>query len=71
MRVILFHQHKLEPIFEVLRTEDEGRTIIARPLFGPPEWQANSWISMPKRTLRALGYYPVEVNDAIVPELQT
>lgn len=68
MKLCLFHKDSPHPWFEILDTTDGGRRLKVRGLWGNAE-QRGLIYTIDKAAYRAAGYYPKEVEDAIIPEL--
>lgn len=66
----LFHKDSPLPWFVVLGVEDKGRKLKVRPVWGNREQQTLVY-SVDKQAMRDYGYYPKEIDDAQLPQLQT
>lgn len=67
--IALAHRHNPVPIFEVLKVLGP-KHLLLRPLWdngGTP----HKVFRTRKAAMKQCGYFPMEVADAIVPELQT
>ena len=67
--LVLLHRDSPHPWFEVLGVEDGGRALIVRPLWNRAD-QVGQKFKIDKAAYRNYGYYPKEVEDALIPELQ-
>lgn len=67
--IALLHRDSPHPWFEVLGIADKGRKMQVRPLWGNRD-QRGQIYTIDKQAYRDYGYYPKEINDALIPELQ-
>ena len=68
MRLVLAHRHNPVPIWLVEQVSEDGKNLLVLPLFGPLE--GRKIIPASKADMRLCGYYPMEVEDAVVAQLQ-
>lgn len=68
MIALLHKDNGAHPWFEVLGTADEGRKLVVRPLWMRPGAEGLQY-HVDKAAMRAYGYYPKEIDDALKPEL--
>ena len=66
--IVLMYRDNPTPFFEVLGVSDNGRKIQVRRLTGDAD-QRTSVCFVDKALYREHGYYPKEIDDALIPEL--
>jgi hypothetical protein len=70
MTTVLFHRDSPLPWFIVRGVVDKGRKLEVTPVWMRQE-QVDLVYTIDKATYRNYGYYPKEIEDAELPELQT
>ena len=70
MLTVLFHRDSPLPWFVVHGLTDKGRKLEVTPVWMRPE-QVGLVYTVDKAAFRDYGYYPKEIEDAELPELQT
>lgn len=70
MKMCLFHKDSPLPQFVVLGIEGNGRKLKVRPVWGNREQQTLVYF-VDRAAMRDYGYYPKEIDDAQLPQLQT
>lgn len=68
MKTCLFHKDSPLPMFEVLGVPSKGKLSV-RPIWGNAEQQRLVY-TVDKVAMRNYGYYPKEIEDAELPQLQ-
>lgn len=68
MAVVLRYRDGTTPIFKVLAVEEVGGTLIVSPLWG--DARVRAIVScFDKESAKRIGYRPMEIDDALLPEL--
>ena len=70
MTTVLFHRDSPLPWFVVLGVVDKGRKLEVTPVWMRPG-QEDLIYTVDKAAMRNYGYYPKEIEDAELPQLQT
>ena len=68
--IALLFKDNPTPFFEVVGIVDGGRKMEVRLLWGNYS-QRETIFTIDKAAYRAYGYYPKEIDDALIPQLQT
>lgn len=69
MPMVLVHRHNPTPIWEVRALLAGGKHLLVVPLFGAAH--KRKIYRVRKTALRDSGYYPVEIENAVLAKLQT
>lgn len=69
MATVLRFMDGTTPIYHVLAVEDQGGTLIVSPLWGDAKTRALVAV-MDKASAKKIGYRPMEIDDAQLPQLQ-
>ena len=64
----LLHRDSPHPWFEVMGVVDGGRKLRVRSLWGNAEQRTLVFV-IDKGAYRNYGYYPKEIDDALIPQL--
>lgn len=67
--IALLHKDHPCPMFKVLGVVDNGRKMEVQTLWGNAD-QRRLIYTIDKVAYRNYGYYPKEIDDALIPELQ-
>ena len=68
MATVLRFQDGTTPIYRILAVAPEGDTLVVSPLWGDAKTRAIVAV-MGKDSAKRIGYRPMEIDDALIPQL--